>query len=463
MRFPLCLVAMRRAAVTLMAAAAIQSTTFAQQPPQTPAAPPAQVTPAPGPKPPIFNRANQVMPNWLRVRGEFRERVEGFDGAGFVDDRQDLYYLTRVRLNAAVTPTRLLSFQVQVQDARVARKTVGPVGVPFKAPFDLRMAFADVGDAKSPFALRAGRQELAFGEQRLIGHVSWVNAARTFDAVKLTFRQPAFSVDVFGASVVRIQEGEFDTSGYGNRLAGAYATATKLMPLGTVEPYLFWRRDVNLPTETASVGDLGQTTVGMRMVGRLPGRLDYGVEMAAQRGSLGTDDVQAWAGHWQLRESLSGAAAVRLVTEYNYASGDRDPVDGVRGTFDHLYPTPHDKYGLANQIGWKNIHHARAGVEFTPVRNLPVTANYHSWWVAEKHDGVYTALGVPLARVAGGAASRHVGQEIDAQVARALMPQLQVAAGYAHIFTGAFLKEATPGASYSYPYVMATYVFLAER
>ena len=49
------------------------------------------------------------------------------------------------------------------------------------------------------------------------------------------------------------------------------------------------------------------------------------------------------------------------------------------------------------------------------------------------------------------------------QVTRALTPQLQLAAGYAHIFTGDFLKQATPGASYSHPYVMATYVFLAER
>ena len=71
------------------------------------------------------------------------------------------------------------------------------------------------------------------------------------------------------------------------------------------------------------------------------------------------------------------------------------------------------------------------------------------------------ALLVP--RVAAGAANTHVGQEIDVQVSRALTPQLQLAAGYAHIFTGAFLKEATPGASYSHPYVMATYVFLAER
>ena len=30
-------------------------------------------------------------------------------------------------------------------------------------------------------------------------------------------------------------------------------------------------------------------------------------------------------------------------------------------------------------------------------------------------------------------------------------------------FPGGFLKQATPGASYTYPYVMATYVFLADR
>ena len=40
---------------------------------------------------------------------------------------------------------------------------------------------------------------------------------------------------------------------------------------------------------------------------------------------------------------------------------------------------------------------------------------------------------------------------------------LQRAVGYAHILSGAVLKQATPGASYSHPYVMATYVFLAEK
>jgi hypothetical protein len=173
--------------------------------------------------------------------------------------------------------------------------------------------------------------------------------------------------------------------------------------------------------------------------------------------------VKAWAGHWQLRESLPGAGAVKLTGEYNFASGDDDPADGVRGTFDQLYPTPHDKYGLADQIGWRNIHHARAGFEFTPLRATPIAANYHSWWLAESRDALYGVNSASQFRVITGAANGHVGQELDIQVSRALTPQLQVAAGYAHIFTGAFLKQTTPGASYSHPFVMATYVFLAER
>ena len=449
--------------IGLCALAAFTATpAAAQQPPPAQAAQ-TSAPAAPAAKPPLPNRLNSALPAWLRVRGEFRERMEGFDGLGFNASRDDLYWLSRVRLNATVTASRQLSFQAQVQDARVAKKTVGPTQSPFRAPFDLRQAFADIGAASGPVTVRAGRQELVYGDQRLIGHVSWLNAARSFDGAKATFRASAFSVDAFATSVVRIMPTEFDKSGAGNRFAGAYATTTKLIRNGTFEPYVLWKRDVNQLSEASGVGTLQHTTFGVRMAGRLPARLDYNIEMAGQRGTVSGDDVKAWAGHWQLRESLPGAGAVKLTGEYNFASGDNDPADGVRGTFDQLYPTPHDKTGLADQIGWKNVHHLRAGFEVTPLKAMPVTLNYHSWWLAESRDAIYNIGNAPLGRVVTGAASRHVGQEIDVQVSRAISPQLQVAAGYAHIFTGAFLKESTPGASYSHPYLMATYVFLAER
>jgi hypothetical protein len=449
----------RMAAIAILLLA-LPLTAFSQV--TTGPAPAAQVA-APSPQPPLPNRFNNVLPSWLRVRGEFRERMEGFDGLGFTETRDDLYWLSRFRFNTTITASKALSFQAQVQDARVAKKTVGPTGAPFKAPFDLRMAFADVGAATGPVTVRAGRQELVYGDQRLIGHVSWLNAARTFDGAKVTFRTTGFSVDTFATSVVRILDGDVDKSGAGNRFAGAYATTTRLVKNGTVEPYALWKRDTNLRGELGGLGHLQHTTFGVRAVGRLPARLDYNIEMAGQRGTLGAEDVRAWAGHWQLRESLPGRGAVKLTGEYNYASGDEDPTDGVRGTFDQLYPTPHDKTGLADQIGWKNLHHARAGLEFSPMRGTPVTLNYHSWWLAEARDAVYNVGNAPLARVPAGAADRHVGQEVDVQISRAVTPQIQVAGGYAHILTGAFLKQATPGASYSHPYLMVTYVFLAER
>lgn len=423
----------------------------------------AQEPAAPPDRPPVPNRLNEVMPAWLRVRGEFRERVEGFDNAGFNPTRDDMYFLSRFRFNAATT-SKYIGTTVQLQDARVGKKTVGPTTAPFRAPFDLRLAYADVGTAASKVLARVGRQELPFGDQRLVGPSGWTNAARTFDAAKVTFKTPALQLDVFGASVVRILDGEFDKSGNGNRFAGAYATSAKVIPKGLVEPYVYWRRDVNQRAETGALGSLRQVTSGARLVGRMPAALDYNVELAAQTGSLGSDRVSAWAGHWQLRHTLPVKKMTPHVTgEYNFASGDSNPTDGTRGTFDHLYPTAHDKYGLADQVGWRNIHHVRAGFDVSPFKATPITVNYHSYWLAESRDALYAAGGAVLARVPAGAASRKVGQELDVQVSRPLTPQLALAAGYSHLFAGPFLKEATPGRSYTGPFVMLTYVFLAEK
>jgi hypothetical protein len=415
------------------------------------------------PSVPIVNRANEVLPSWLRVRGEFRERMEGFNGAGFTEGRDDVYWLSRFRLDATVRPAAQLAFSMQLQDARVGHKQIGPTGAPFRAPLDLRAAHVDVGDGTRMFSARIGRQEIALGDQRLVGHLNWTNAARTFDAARVTLRRGAFTVDAFAASVVRIEQDRFDRSGAGNRFFGVYGRFARLVPKGSFEPYVFHRADRNLTTEQGASGSLGATTAGARWVGQMPARLDYGMEIAAQTGSLGSDTVAAWAGHWQLRESFGGPLALRAVGEFNYASGDEHATDGTRGTFDQLYPTGHDKYGLADQIGWRNIRHVRAGVELTPVKALTVTANYHSWWLAEKGDALYNAGGAVIARVPAGAVRAHVGQEIDIQAARALTPQIQLSGGYAYLFPGAFLAEATPGHAYGSPYVMVTYVLLADR
>ena len=414
--------------------------------------------------PPLPNRFNEVAPKWLTLRGEFRDRTEGGSNIGFTSGRDDVYFLNRFRFDVTVKPSPVFSVFVQAQDARVQQKDVGPTTAPFRDAFDLRQAYAEVGNAqKGPFTLRAGRQEMFFGEQRLIGHLTWVNGARSFDGVRASFRAKGFRLDTFATSVVRIQDGEFDKSGNGNRFVGAYGSATSWIPKATFEPYVLWKRDQSLKAERGDIGDLSLTTLGERWVGKLPARFDYGAEMAYQTGSQGSDAVSAWAGHWIVGNTLGGAWKVRVAEEYNFASGDRNPTDGKRQTFDQLYPTGHDKMGLADQVGWRNIRDLRSILEVTPHKGWPVTASLHSWWLADAHDGLYSASGALVTRVATGTAGSRVGDEIDVQLAHPISPQVQLAAGVAHVFPSQFLKTTTPGAGYTYPFVMVTYVFLSDK
>jgi hypothetical protein len=270
---------------------------------QPPLAPP-QTPPQAQPRPPLVNRLNDVLPSWLRVRAELRGRMEGFEGAGFTSGRDDEYYLNRFRLNATVQPSAAFSFTAQVQDARVLNKRVGPTGPPFRDEIDLRLAYAEIGSGKARVTGRVGRQELVFGDQRLIGHANWLNTARSFDGGRVTFRSKPFQLDVFASSVVTIRdtdpnESDFDSS----QFYGAYGATTTLVPKAVVEPYVLYRFGHNLRSEAGPIGDLTAATIGVRWVGTLPAGLDYNTEVAFQTGSLASDDIRAWAGHWQVRDT----------------------------------------------------------------------------------------------------------------------------------------------------------------
>jgi hypothetical protein len=422
-------------------------------------------TPGPRPsEPPFPNRFNELTPSWLTLRGEVRERMEGGANIGYTPGRDDAYLLSRFRFDVNVKPSSQIAILVQAQDARVADKDVGTTSVPFRNPFDLRQAYVDIGDTRQGmFTVRAGRQEMFYGEQRLVGHLTWVNAARSFDGVRATLKADGFKLDAFATSVVRILDNEFDKSGNGNRFFGVYTSATRWIPKATVEPYLFWRRDQDQKSERGDIGTLSVATIGTRWVGRLPSDFDYGLEMAFQTGSQASDEVRAWAGHWIVGRALGGPWKIRVAEEYNAASGDSNPTDGRRGTFDQLYPTGHDKLGLADQVGWRNIRDLRSLIELTPHRGWPVTASFHSWWLADTHDALYNAAGAVVARVPSGAVGSRVGDEIDLQLTHALASQVQLAAGIAHVFPSQFLDTTTPGANYTYPFVMVTYVFLANK
>src|SRR5439155_19026247 len=119
-------------------------------------------------------------------------------------------------------------------------------GRPFRDVVEGRLAYVELGRRRDGrWSARIGRQGLAFGEQRLIGNADWLSTGRTFDAVRTTLKWPRVTVDAFGGYVLRVMPEELNRLDPGNVLFGVNASATRVVPGVTVEPYFFGHRAPN--------------------------------------------------------------------------------------------------------------------------------------------------------------------------------------------------------------------------
>jgi hypothetical protein len=409
---------------------------------------------------PLSDTLNRRLPEWLRLSGESRVRWEGFAGSAFRHSSNDDRALTRLRLNARIRPLARLTFTVQAQDTRVAGSRLSPMPGTQQDTAELRLASVEIGDSeRDGVALRFGRQEMAYGEQRLIGNNNWRNSAQTFDAARLLLRLGWARLDVISAAAVASSAG-FNRRTPGNNLHGLYGALESRRRRVTVEPYLLWRLNPNFRTEAGATARFDAKYAGAHAYGKAGHAWDYDVEAVAQRGRAGADAVRAWATHARAAyTSELGAWRARWVAEYNLASGDARPRDGRQGGFLPPYPAVHDRFGLSDQIGWRNMHHLRTGVELHATPRLQLAPAIQNYWVASRSDGVYTPSGALLARVESGARSRRTGWEANLTTLWTVSAVLQVNVGYARLFPGDFLRQATPGVAYNSGFCMVSYRF----
>jgi hypothetical protein len=390
-------------------------------------------------------------PKLFTIGGEMRGRFEAFTGQNFVVDRNDEYYLSRFRFTLGVQPLSWLSFRFQVQDS-LAPGYREPKPSSVLNPFDLRVAYMELRrDPKAAWLVRVGRQEFIFGEERLVGAGNWGNVGRSFDAARVTYETNGKKLDWFASSVVAVDKAAFDRSDWRNRFYGFYSSFEKVVPRSVVEPYVFWRSEAGFRNELRQRGRLEEVTMGVRAVGKLPARFDYGLETALQAGRAAGLPIRAWAGHYLVGYSI--VPKVRLTSQFNLASGDNNPKDGRLGTFDQLYPTNHGFYGVADRIGWRNMREANAGLEWRPLKKWRFMTTFHSFWLGTTQDYLYFDNGSAFVRNPL-ATSRHIDNEMDILANYEHNKHFSLVIGYSHIFPKTFLKQSTPSSPVTAPYAM---------
>jgi hypothetical protein len=408
---------------------------------------------------PASSYLSSELPSWLTLSGEFRFRFEGRQANGFREGNDDGYGLFRTRVNVGVKAKPWLELVFQGQDARAPGKQ-NANGV-FRDPFEVRQAYVKIGGGESsPVAVTAGRQLLLYGDQRLIGPLDWTNTSRTFDAVKLELQAGDDArLDFFSSSVVENDPTRrINHHQDGANLHGFYGAIRNVMPKSTIEPFALWQTNPLVINELNFRGDLDRYTGGVRVWGKGLGPWDYNVAIVNQWGNVAGADIGAWGSYAELGYSITAPWKPRLYAEYTFGSGDSDPADGKIGGFNDLYPTAHLWYGYNDLVGWRNLKNIRLGADLKPHPKLGLKLDYHSFWLANRHDGLYNAAGArSVAAPEGGAANTKIGDEVDVTFTVPVSKTITVGGGVGYMFTGAFLEQNTPGHGNTFTFLFTSF------
>ncbi len=398
---------------------------------------------------------NQFLPKWISFGVEERFRDEGYHNSGFKLNNNDSYQLNRFRLQMNLQFTNWFKVVAQTQDARVFDQKP-PLGPPNEVRWDLKLAYAEFGDPeKSWISLRVGRQLINYNNT-IIANSEWRNQGRSYDAVVTNLHYNRYRLGIFAASAVVPLIAGISHHQEGSNIYGLYGGIDQLLPHSTLEPFVLWRVQPSVAVEVnpaEKTGKQNEKAWGFRFKGLATKSLDYSYEGIIERGSDGTNGIQAWGqtfGAGYRFDSLY--LHPRIFGQYDYASGDRNSGDGIHGTFDTMYPTAHDRFGVTDLFGWQNIKSERAGFTLEPRRRWTVTAQYLDFWLASATDALYNTSGGSIVRDATGKSSTHIGEEFDVYTWFEVNRHVNFGVGVGHLMPGTFLADTTKGPSYNHPY-----------
>lgn len=429
----------------------------------------------------------------LRLREEIKEGFAIAGSAGSLDyrdhgaDVNNEYLLGRVRIHGGYSSSWWGAFvegqsSFAANDERFAYANSPAVPGTSKKQGDgpesdtiaLRQAYISLGNhSQFPLSLKIGRQELSYGEERLVGAFAWNNIGRVFDAAKLQLESDWISADLFTSRPVIPEDGRFDVSNDHDWFSGLYSTVITI-PKTILDLYFLARN-----SDAQAIADEPHPqfpqpsardiyTVGGRLKSKSGelGNWDYLLDGAYQFGDY--RDLRLGAKSPRLTQDAymfvaEGGYTVgqawgrpRFGLEYDFSSGDSNPKDGRHETFDNLFPTNHKFYGYMDFISLQNIHDVRGTVQVQPHPRVNVSLEGHGFWLADTHDSFYTVAGVPRGGIGATAGNGYginpgygnfVGTELDLVGKFTLARFANFEMGYGHFFTGDYVRQSLSAAT----------------
>jgi Alginate export len=399
------------------------------------------------------------VPKWATFDAQLRGRTENQTSVNYISGNEQLYELTRVYGGMQVRPTRWLTGYAQFIDTHALGLPHKYVAANMLDQFDLRQGYLEFHSEQ--FKVIAGRQELKYGGERLVGISDWTNNSRTWDGFLGRYGDKN-RVDVFATSVVTVHPTSFDKHGAGLTFFGAVGTVGTLVPHTVIQPFVYVEAFPRVLGANGVYGSQTTVTPGFEAAGEAPGGFSYDALWAIQRGSYSNESIAASAGYIKAGYRVAHVAwQPRLRPEYDYASGNPHTDPLRMGTFNQQYPSNHNAFGLTDLFGFQNIKEERINLDLTPTKHLSVLIQQEWLQVSSRQDNVYNgAAAVAVKAPTGGFLSDDIGHEFDASAKYLFLHDyLVLNAGVGHFSPGTLMRENAHGAPLTIAYGSLTYRF----
>lgn len=327
---------------------------------------------------------------YISFGGEWREQFQVFNNLNFGDippSYQDIAVKQlshRLMVHSIIELSNHFRFFIQLNNTLRFLNDNPVVPQMDENQLSLHQAFAEIN--LNDWKLRVGRQELLYGNSRLITVREGPNTRQTFDGIVVKRKFKNGGIDFFAVTPIVSKQYVFDDESFKEGLIGIYGThyfSNRRIGLDYfIADFQSKSRRYNYQT-----GFESRQTYGMRWFSNFK-KINFEMEGAYQSGKFDDLTIDAYTILADVNTTILPSKKGIIGVSASLASGDRDREDNKLNTYSLLFAKP--AYGLAIPIGSTNIASLSAYIKINPVPKLNVVTQVFFLSRNSNQDGTYS-------------------------------------------------------------------------
>jgi len=321
----------------------------------------------------------------------------------------------------------------------------------------LHQAFIDYSFYKR-WTARLGRQEIGYGNNRVITFREGPNTRLTFDAAVIKHSSEKRKLDFFILTPVASMPGIFDDKSFQDLIVGMYSSRSIIENLFLIDFYSMSFNSKRRKYDFVE-GKESRHSNGIRIFSQNQ-KFNYELEATYQSGKFNKLNINAY--------SISADVNYKLVSKNNfivgfgsnYISGDKSKNDNQLNTYNVIFSKP--QYGLAAPIGSSNIVNINPYFKINPIKNFNVYAGAYLMWRQSNQDGTYSPGAIevrPNPAILFASTKKEIGTQLALETSYFVNKNLSLAFDAAYFFAGKYVKETGKGKDITYLSFKGSYKF----